>query len=199
MKRIVYFTVLIAILVMMFYSFSGNESQEEYQASVLEYRTEKEDYLRSNNESPFVQEKKEVGDFSYFPVDRKYKVSAKVEKIKKRQLTLIQNSDGTSQRYLNYAWLRFEIDRKPQKLVVLKSTFGTDLFLGFADGTSGDTSYGGGRYLDIEEIKGDRVTLDFNLAYNPYCAYSEKFMCPFPPKENILSVKIEAGEKDYEK
>ena len=197
MKRIVYFTVLIAILVMMFYSFSGNENLEVYQTSVLKYRTEKEDYLQSNSESPFVQDQKEVGEFLYFPVDRKYKLIAKVERIDKRQLSLIQNSDGSSLLYLKYAWLYFELNETPQKLLVLKSTFGNDLFLGFADGTSGDTSYGGGRYLDIEEIKGDRVALDFNLAYNPYCAYSEKFLCPFPPKENILSVKIEAGEKDY--
>ena len=197
MKRIFYLIAAIGILVMIFYSFSGNESNEEYKNSVLEIRGEKEDYLRTNSESPFVQDQKEVDEFSYFPIDKKYKVNAKVERIKKRQLTLIQNSDGSSQRYHNYAWLRFDIAGKQQRLLVLKPTIGTEFFLGFADGTSGVTSYGGGRYLDIEAIKGDRVTLDFNLAYNPYCAYSAKFMCPFPPKENILSTNIEAGEKDY--
>ena len=197
MKRILCPIASIGILLMIYYSFSGNESIEEYKESVLEYRSEREGYLRINNESPFVQYEKGVDKIAYFPIDQKYKVSAKVERIAKRKLTLIQNSDGSSEPYLNYVWLRFDIVGEQQKLLVLKPTIGTGLFLGFADGTSGVTSYGGGRYLDIDEIIGDRITLDFNQAYNPYCAYSAKFMCPFPPKENILSTHIEAGEKKY--
>ena len=199
MKKPAYIIALSAIVALIYFTISGGESAEEFEESVLAHRTEKEDYLRTNSESPFVQEGKQAGDFSYFPIDRKYKVTAKVEKIQKRQLSLIQNSDGSSQRYLKYAWLHFEIDDTPQKLLVLKSMFDSTLFLGFADDTSGESSYGGGRYLDIGELKGDRIMLDFNLSYNPYCAYSEKFQCPFPPKENILTVKIEAGEKDYSK
>ena len=182
---------------MIYYSFSGNENSEEFKESVLEYRSEREDYLRTNSESPFVQDKKEADSFSYFPIKQKYKVNAKVERITKRKLTVIQNSDGSTERYLNYAWLRFDMANEEQKLLVLKQAIGTGFFLGFTDGTSGMTSYGGGRYLDIEAIKGDRVVLDFNLAYNPYCAYSAKFMCPLPPKGNNLSVPIEAREKDY--
>jgi uncharacterized protein (DUF1684 family) len=72
------------------------------------------------------------------------------------------------------------------------------LFLAFADETSTQETYGAGRYLDIKKVPGSSsVLLDFNKAYNPYCAYSDKFSCPFPPKENILSVPIRAGEKVY--
>ena len=72
------------------------------------------------------------------------------------------------------------------------------LFLAFADATSGDETYGAGRYLDVKKVPGaTTVTLDFNKAYNPYCAYSDNFSCPFPPKENILSIPIKAGEKVY--
>ena len=198
-KQVTYIIALIAIAGLIYFTLSGGESVEEFEASVLDHRAEKEDYLSTNSGSPFVQEGKEAGEFSYFPIDRKYKVTAKVEKIQKRQISMIQNSDGSSQRYLKYAWLHFEVDEQPQKLLVLKSMFDSALFLGFADDTSGDTSYGGGRYLDIGELKGDRLVLDFNLAYNPYCAYSAKFLCPFPPKENILTVKVEVGEKDYGK
>ncbi|MCP4460279.1 MAG: DUF1684 domain-containing protein [Cytophagales bacterium] len=198
-KRIPYIIAFFGIAGLIYFTLAGGESAKEYEASVFDYRGEKEDYLRTNSGSPFALEGEEAGSFSYFPVNKKYKVVAKVEKIQKRQISIIQNNDGSSQRYLKYAWLQFELEGSVQKLLVLKPLFGSILFLGFADDTSGDTSYGGGRYLDIGEIKGDRATLDFNLAYNPYCAYSEKFQCPFPPKENILAVRIEAGEKDYEK
>ena len=72
------------------------------------------------------------------------------------------------------------------------------LFLAFADATSAKESYGAGRYLDIKKVPGSTsLILDFNKAYNPYCAYNENFSCPFPPSENLLHVAITAGEKVY--
>jgi uncharacterized protein (DUF1684 family) len=72
------------------------------------------------------------------------------------------------------------------------------LFLAFGDGTSAEETYGAGRYLDIDKTQGSNtITLDFNKAYNPYCAYSEKFSCPLPPAENLLVIPIPAGEKSY--
>ncbi|MEM7297260.1 MAG: DUF1684 domain-containing protein, partial [Bacteroidota bacterium] len=68
----------------------------------------------------------------------------------------------------------------------------------FGDETSGETTYGAGRYLDLEIGKSDQVVIDFNKAYNPYCAYFPDFTCPLPPRENLLTVVIEAGEKDYQ-
>ena len=72
------------------------------------------------------------------------------------------------------------------------------IFIPFADSTSGEDTYGAGRYLELGEIKNDRVVIDFNYAYNPYCAYSIDFSCPLPPAENYLAVAIEAGEKNYD-
>jgi uncharacterized protein (DUF1684 family) len=72
------------------------------------------------------------------------------------------------------------------------------LFLAFADKTSAAETYGAGRYLDVKKVPGAAsVTLDFNEAYNPYCAYNDGYSCPFPPKENILEVAIQAGERTY--
>jgi uncharacterized protein len=72
------------------------------------------------------------------------------------------------------------------------------LFLAFADATSANETYGAGRYLDLKKVPGaTSILLDFNQAYNPYCAYSDGFSCPFPPKENILTIAINAGEKKY--
>ena len=72
------------------------------------------------------------------------------------------------------------------------------LFLPFTDLTSGDGSYGGGRFLDTTIPKGDTIVLDFNKAYNPYCAYNSAYSCPIPPKENDLLVRVEAGVKAFE-
>ncbi len=73
----------------------------------------------------------------------------------------------------------------------------TDFFLPFGDLTNGDSSYGTGRYLNVKVSENKLIELDFNKAYNPYCAYNDNFSCPIPPKENRLNVKIEAGEKTF--
>lgn len=72
-----------------------------------------------------------------------------------------------------------------------------DLFIPFRDATSGDTTYSGGRYVAVERHHGDRVTIDFNKAINPYCAYDPDFSCPLPPAENRLLFSVAAGEMDY--
>ncbi len=197
MKKILYVLIPAAVLIMVYYSKSGGQSSEEYEKFILDEREKKADFLKSSSQSPFVVAKHEVGEFSYFPIDQKWKVVAKVEKITTRQTVNVSNSDGTSQRYLKFAWLHFKIDGKELKLLALKPMFSPGYFLGFSDETSGASTYGGGRYLDIPDIRGDRVTLDFNLAYNPFCAYVADYFCPFPPRENILSVAVEAGEKAY--
>jgi len=70
-------------------------------------------------------------------------------------------------------------------------------FVPFTDATSGGETYGGGRYIDIDDVRSDSLFLDFNYAYNPYCAYNERFDCPIPPPENALPIAIRAGERDY--
>jgi uncharacterized protein (DUF1684 family) len=198
MTKLKYVFIAVAVLAFIYFTIP-QENTEEHIKFIYAERAKKKGYLKQNSESPFVKSGKEMGELSYFPIDSKYKVTTKVERIEKRQLVMVANSDGSAARYLKYAWLHFKIDDEELKLVVLKQQFGIGYFLGFTDVTSGEDSYGGGRYLDISEIKGDRVTLDFNLAYNPYCAYSAEFQCPLPPKENDLGVAIESGEKDYGK
>ena len=73
------------------------------------------------------------------------------------------------------------------------------LFLPFLDDTNGDESYGGGRYIDMRIPDGDIVTIDFNSAYNPYCAYNEKYSCPIVPRENYLETEVRAGVKAFKK
>jgi uncharacterized protein (DUF1684 family) len=113
---------------------------------------------------------------------------------------MMATSTGTRQAYLRSGAFTFEIEGRSLKLIVYKSTedpYARSLFIPFSDETSGRETYAAGRYLDIEEQAGDDYELDFNMAYNPYCAYSEEYTCPIPPVENKLPVKILAGEKNY--
>ena len=87
-------------------------------------------------------------------------------------------------------------DRKIRVWAIQKNFH--DLFLAFADETSAVDTYGAGRYLDVKKVPGSNtIVLDFNQAYNPYCAYVDKFSCPLPLPENLLKLAIRAGEKIY--
>ena len=108
-------------------------------------------------------------------------------------------------KYVKYGEVYFTIDGVGLQLNVYQSLpvsqdpeFVDYLFLPFTDLTSGDGSYGGGRFLDTTIPKGDTIVLDFNKAYNPYCAYNSAYSCPIPPKENDLLVRVEAGVKAFE-
>jgi uncharacterized protein (DUF1684 family) len=129
-------------------------------------------------------------------------VTATLELVKERQPVVLSTSDGKEQHYLPYAYASFDLDGYNNKLLILENMeMGPQrgsLFLPFGDETSAQETYGAGRYLDVVKTPGNNsVTLDFNKAYNPYCAYNETYSCPFPPSENLLRVAIRAGEKSY--
>jgi uncharacterized protein (DUF1684 family) len=108
----------------------------------------------------------------------------------------VQTSDGREAIHERAGSVTFEVDGHEVELV-LYDTGHPGYFLPFRDKTSGAETYGAGRYLDIEPNADGTVTIDFNLAYNPLCAYSDAFSCPLPPVENWLAVPIEAGERAY--
>jgi uncharacterized protein (DUF1684 family) len=96
--------------------------------------------------------------------------------------------------------LPFEWDGQPYAVQVYApkdTSEGNYWFIPFTDNTTGVESYGGGRYIDIDEVSTDSLFLDFNYAYSPYCAYNERYDCPIPPPENALPITIAAGEKTY--
>ena len=182
--------------------FTGCGDDNAYQAKVQDEIDNRIKYLQYNDQSPFQQFDIPFEKPSYFPIDPSYRVNAQVERFTDREYMTIGSSDGSQQRYLKYAWLTFTLQNVPCRLLVLKPVGmgATNIFfLAFADETSGQTTYGAGRYLDITIGKSDKLVLDFNLAYNPYCAYVPEYSCPFPPSENVLNIAIEAGEKDFKK
>jgi uncharacterized protein len=194
--------ILIVLVVIVVYSFSGQNS-EGYNEQIKKERSEKNSFMSSAGESPFSAAPKKFKGLQYFPIDIKYKVVADLTPIKDREVVILKTSDGKEDRYINYAYADFQLNGKKNKLLILEvATMGPSrgkLFLAFGDETSALETYGAGRYLDIEKVPGaTTITLDFNKAYNPYCAYNESYTCPLPPAENLLSIPIKAGEKNYQ-
>jgi len=108
----------------------------------------------------------------------------------------MQTSTGDVQTCVKYGTFQFEVDGQPAVLTVYTSEDG-GAFVPFADATSGTETYGAGCYLELEAHGGNHFHVDFNLGYNPWCAYSPEFSRPIPPKKNRLAVPIRAGEKDF--
>lgn len=143
----------------------------------------------------------------FFPIDESYKITAKFEKSTNPSWFNMESTGNKKKLYRVYGTVSFTINNTPLKLNIYQSQslmedpqYQNYLLLLFTDLTSGKESYEGGRYLDftISDIKDDQLIVDFNKAYNPYCAYEKnKYNCPVPPKENNLPIAIRAGEKLY--
>ncbi len=196
------FTGLIAVISLIFYSLQDGKSTADYQAFIEKERQEKDELMKSGDGSPLLADTIPFEGLKYFPVNEKYNIKAKLEPVEEKKVVLLGTSDGKEQKYLEYAYAIFDMDGIENKLLILElmdaGPLRGKLFLAFADESSGIETYGAGRYLDVKKVAAaTSIDLDFNLAYNPYCAYTENFSCPFPPKENILKVAILAGEKTY--
>lgn len=142
----------------------------------------------------------------FYPIDQKFIVEAKFVRTPNEKPFLMPTTTERLPEYVKYGEAHFTIDGKDFVLNLFKSVepskdpeYKDYLFLPFTDLTCGDGSYGGGRFLDQWIPEGDTIMIDFNKAYNPYCAYSSRFSCPIPPKENDLLIRIEAGVKDFGK
>ncbi len=201
-KKIVVAIIAALLVIIIGYSFFGKDSGQSYEAEVVKERTAKNDFMRSSDESPFGEEKKNFKQLNYFPVDLNYRINAKLEPIENKKIVELPSSDGQAKKYSAYAYALFELRGVPCRLLILEmmdeGPYRGTLFLAFADSTSARETYGAGRYLDLKKTPGaSSVTLDFNQAYNPYCAYAENYSCPFPPKENSLKIAVRAGEKKY--
>lgn len=204
-KQIIVIGVMAFLATIVYYSFTGGESPEEYAQQINKEREEKNLFMKNDEGSPFYVGKDSVSNFTalnYYAPDLSYKFIANLVPIEKKKMVILGTSDGKEKKYLEFAFAEFTMGDQKNQLLLLEvvdpGPYRGTLFLAFADATSGNETYGAGRYLDVKKVPGaTTVTLDFNKSYNPYCAYSDNFSCPFPPKENILSIPIKAGEKVY--
>lgn len=140
----------------------------------------------------------------FYPLSSKYYVNAKFVKAKDEKVFEMKTSTSRKPKYIKYGTVFFSIDGIALKLNVYQDIelsksdeYKDYLFLPFSDKTCGKESYIGGRYIDLKIPKGNTILIDFNKAYNPYCAYNHKYSCPIVPLENDLNVEIKAGVKTF--
>ena len=201
-KNIIVLVAIIVLIITVFYSFEGSQDDTAYRKEIEKEREEKDRFMRTSPESPFAKTPEAYEGLNYYPPHIKYRVIANLRPIAEKKPVILATNDGKEQRYIEYAYAEFKLDGVNNKLLILEiadmGPFRGKLFLAFGDATSAVDTYGAGRYLDVTKTPGSTtIKLDFNLAYNPYCAYDDSYTCPLPPRENILSIPIKAGEKIY--
>ena len=171
------------------------------------YKDSIESYFKKYVKEHEVVAGKDKEFMSFFPVNEKYRMICRFERTMNTPWFRMESSGAIKKNYRVYGILHFTINDTAVTLNIYQSQdlmttkqYKDHLFIPFTDATSGEETYESGRYLDLEitDIVNDKVLIDFNKAYNPYCAYvSGKFNCPIPPSENRLKVAIRAGEKAF--
>lgn len=161
------------------------------------FRAEKDEFFRDDPQSPLtVQQKREFHGLNYFPDNPDLRLEVQVEKLPARERVEMQTSTGDVQVYFRHSRLHFSVGGQDAELTIYEADHG--FFLPFVDSLAGKETYPAGRYLEPEPLRDGRFLVDFNLAYNPYCAYNEHWSCPLTPFENRLKVPIRAGEKIFD-
>ena len=140
----------------------------------------------------------------FFPFDEKHIITARFVRTENSPSFEMETTTDRKPVYQTYGVAYFQIDSVSYQLniyqnqgLLAKEEYKDYLFLPFTDLTNGDESYGGGRFIDLKIPTGDSIIIDFNKAYNPYCAYSNRYSCPIPPAGNYIDVAIKAGVKKF--
>lgn len=160
------------------------------------FRVEKDDSFRAGNQSPLtpVQQRSFTG-LKYFPENLSLRLELPLERSANPQAIDLITSTGDHREYIHIGQIRFMVKDQEVILQVYEDDYG--FFLPFLDATAPEETYGAGRYLEPHEIRSDILYVDFNLTYNPYCAYNERWSCPLPSDANRIKARIEAGEMKF--
>ncbi len=161
------------------------------------WRAEKDRYMRENRNSPLYGSARFDG-LAYYPEQPTLRVATEVERPAEPSSVRLATSSGEEREFVVYGTAHFELEGRPASLTLFAPVDAPDgprLFVPFRDATSGPETYGAGRYMDPVLGEAGSLTLDFNYAYHPYCAYAEGYSCPFPPPQNRLDAPVRAGER----
>jgi len=204
-NQLIYILIALVTVAIVLYTLSETgDTPQKYADDIQKERQQKDkDFKNNENTSPLTPEDRaNFQGLVYFPPDINYKVEADLEVLNEDSVINMLTTTGEKQKYVRYAYAHFSLSGQKLRLTVYKSmerlTKGI-LFLPFKDQTNGKETYEAGRYIEVKSNNGNTMTIDFNKAYNPYCAYNEIYSCPITPKENELVVSILAGEKIYKK
>ncbi len=166
-------------------------------STLTHFRKEKDEFYKHDHHSPLTHEQKHVfKGLKYFPENPNLKLEVTVNEFPEKQLVIMQTSTGATQEYLRFGRFCFMVDGVQAELTIYEND--NEYFLPFADALAGKETYGAGRYLEPHRTHNGKFLIDFNYAYNPYCAYNPRWSCPIPPAENRIKVPIRAGEKIFD-
>jgi hypothetical protein len=168
-----------------------------YFGQIIHDRARIDAFLRGD-ESPLEDsERTRFQGLKYFPPNLAYRLHLRLETAADRDTVVLMDTKGAERVYERLGVLRFRLNDRPQSLSLFREPQHNYLFLPFKDVTSGEETYEVGRYVEPQDVGGEVFLVDFNRAYNPYCAYSHRWACPIPPAENSLDVAVRAGEMKY--
>ncbi len=162
-----------------------------------EFRAAKDEFFETHPQSPLTHDQRhEFEGLVYFPENADLRIEVEIIPFENPEQIQMQTSTGDLQTYSRFGRFKFTVAGEPAELTIYSNEHG--YFLPFVDLQAGQVTYGAGRYLEPERLHNGKFLVDFNLAYNPYCAYNELYSCPIPPGENRISVPITAGEKNFQ-
>ncbi|MCD0469689.1 DUF1684 domain-containing protein [Flavobacterium sp. JAS] len=194
----------IAFVVMLVFNFGFSQKKFDQNDAKKFQNTINSEYADAKTSPLMEKDLKSFKTLDFYPISGKYFVVAKFEKAQNEKVFEMKTTGTRTPKYIKYGTLYFTLDGVALKLNVYRSielskteAYKDHLFLPFSDLTSGKESYIGGRYIDLKIPKGNTIAVDFNQAYNPYCAYNHKYSCPLVPLENDLNVEIKAGVKNF--
>lgn len=164
-----------------------------------DFRRDKDRFFGRDPDSPLnADQRRGFKGLAYYPENPALVVKGTLDPKVEPGEVRMETTGGSEQVYMRAGILRFTVDGQPAQVTLFASEDSHELFLPFRDATSGKGSYPAGRYLEVEPPDGNgQVAVDFNFAYNPFCAYNPEYNCPLPPVENWLKVPIQAGEKTF--
>ncbi len=177
--------------------------EKAYIEKIKKERAEKDEWMKNSPDSPFNRKSKvHFEPLKYYPVDPAWVFHSKLYEYPEKDSLVIYGTKGEARPTVRYGYVEFTKDGKKYKLNVYKSRSRSGIWyysIWFTDKTTGEETYGVGRYLDFEKSDDPEhvYTIDFNLAYNPYCAYSHDYSCAIPSKEDYLDLAVTAGEKKF--
>ena len=189
---------------------------ERREEKLKAFRVKRDQFFKEDPHSPLKEaDRKKFKGLCYYPINLRYAMTGSIERYPTEPKPIYANlptNKGREKKYVKYGRFKLRWEGKEHVLQIYRPLGGGELFLPFKDKTSGTETYSEGRYLYIEPIPGgsesvgttpvpgtrtEKVLIDFNRAHNPFCAYNEKYTCPFAPKENWLEIAIQAGEKRF--
>ena len=200
-KKLRFNNCLLLVIASAIFLACNNTENEAYLRTIAAERLQEQALFIDPINSPLdSSERIHFTRLNYFPIDEIYSVNAILQKLPKTETFDLPHSNAVKKPYRKYGVVQFELKGQQFELLVLepvKHKLGHEnsLLLCFTDETSGKTTYYNGRYLDLTKPASNQIKLDFNKAYNPYCAYSNRYHCPIPPAMNKLNIAVEAGMK----